>query len=334
MNPKTILSTTARRLGALCVCLAVAPVVSVAPLAAAAEWPTKAVRIVVPFSPGGATDVVARTLGSRLSEVWKQPVVVENRPGAGGNIGGDLVAKAEPDGHTLLVSSPAEIAINQHLYSKMPYDPLKDLVPVSKLASAPLVLVVHPSVPSKTVSELIAHIRTSGGIAYASSGSGGPQHLAGEQFRLMTGLPMTHVPYKGGAPAITDLVGGQVQMFFAGLPPALPHIKADRLRPLAVTTAKRSDFMPELPSVAEAGLAGFDFENWQGLFAPGGTPPELVERIARDVARAAAGEGFAEQLRASGAGPAIVGPAEFAKFVRSESDKYEKLVKASGARVD
>jgi tripartite-type tricarboxylate transporter receptor subunit TctC len=307
----------------------------IVPAMAVGEWPDKAVRIIVPFAPGGATDVVARTLGNRLNQIWNQPVVVENRPGAGGNIGADLVAKAEPDGYTMLLSSPAEIAINQHLYSKMPYDPLKDLAPVSKVASAPLVLVVHPSVPATTVPELIEFARASkNGVAYASSGSGGPQHLAGEQFRLMTGLSLTHVPYKGGAPAITDLVGGQVQMFFAGLPPALPHIKTERLRPLAVTTLERSKFLPQLPTVAESGLKGFDFENWQGIFVPAGTPQSLVERLARDIATAAADPAFSEQLEAQGAAPAIVGPEEFGAFVRSESSKYESLVKASGARVD
>ncbi len=298
-----------------------------------AAWPEKPVRIVVPFAPGGATDVVARALGQRLGALWKQQVIVENKPGAGGNIGADAVAKAAPDGYTLLLASPAEVAINAYLYAKMPFDPAKDLVPVSKAASAPLVLVVHPSVPSTTLPELVEWLKgRKEGTNYASAGTGGPQHMAGESFRTRTGASLTHVPYKGGAPAITDLLGGQVQMFFAGLPPALPHIKSGRIRAIAITTTQPSPLIPGVPPVA-ATLPGFDFENWQGVFAPRGTPEAIVAQVARDIA-AVADASLAEQLAGQGAAPAPMTPADFAAFVEKEREKYRVLVKASGAKVD
>ena len=315
------------------------PLLLAAPLfgtgAARAAYPDKAVRIIVPFAPGGATDVVARTLASRLSQMWKQPVIVENKPGAGGNIGADMVAKAAADGYTVLLASPAEIVINPHLYAHMPYDPAKDLAPVTKIAAAPLVLVVNPSVPVHSVGELIQYIKSQkGGLSYASSGTGGPQHLAAEQFRLMTGTNLVHVPYKGGAPAINDLLAGQVPMFFAGLPPALPQIKAGKLRALAVTTTTRWASLPEVPTVAESGLPGFNIENWQGVFVPAGTLPEIIGRLARDIATVASEKEFSDRLTALGAVPTTTTPAEFAAFVREESIKYGRLVKASGAKVE
>jgi tripartite-type tricarboxylate transporter receptor subunit TctC len=311
----------------------IAALACVAAGATHAAFPEKTVRIVVPFAPGGATDVVARALGQRLSVIWKQQVVVENKPGAGGNIGADFVAKAEPDGYTLLLASPAEVAINQFLYQSMPYDPERDLVPVTKAASGPLVLVVHPSVPVKTLPELITWLKAQKeGTAYASSGIGGPQHLAAESFRAITGTNIIHVPYKGGAPAITDLLGGQVKMFFAGLPPALPHIKAEKLRALAITTTQPSPLIPGVPTVASM-LPGFDFENWQGVFAPRGTPEAVVGQIARDIA-SVADSALAEQLARQGAAPAPMTPAEFATFVQNERKKYGELVKTSGAKAD
>ncbi|HTS86245.1 MAG TPA: tripartite tricarboxylate transporter substrate binding protein [Usitatibacter sp.] len=319
MNPKWL-----KRLAALAAAFA---------CATAHAFPDKAVRIIVPFPPGGATDVVARSLGQRLSALWKQPVVIENKAGAGGNIGADAVAKAEPDGYTLLLASPAEVAINPFLYKSMTFDPEKDLVPVSKAATAPLVLVVHPSVPAKTLPELIAWLKSrKDGTPYASSGTGGPQHLAGESFRVMTGTNLIHVPYKGGAPAITDLLGGQVSMFFAGLPPALPHIKAGKLRAIAVTTTQPSALIPGVPTV-DSVVPGFDFENWQGVFAPRGTPDAIVQQIARDMATVS-DAALAEQLARQGAAPAPSSPAEFAAFVQKERRKYSELVKMSGAKVD
>jgi tripartite-type tricarboxylate transporter receptor subunit TctC len=298
-----------------------------------AAWPEKPVKIIVPFAPGGATDVVARALGQRLSQAWGQPVVIENRTGAGGNIGADLVAKASPDGYTLLMASPAEVAINQFLYTEMPFDPEKDLVAVTKVASAPLALVVHPSIPATTVKELIAFLKANPGTPYASSGTGGPQHLAAEQFRMLTGTDMVHVPYKGGAPAITDLLGGQVRVFFSGLPPAIAHIQAGRLRVLAVSTREPSSLMEGVPTVA-ATVPGFDFENWQGLFAPAATPVAVVNQIAAEVARISQDKSFSDQLRAQGAAPAPASPAQSAAFVDAERRKYRELVKASGAKAN
>lgn len=302
---------------------------------ALAAYPDKPVRLIVPFAPGGATDVVARALGIRLGQLWKQTIIVENKPGAGGNIGADMVAKAPADGYTVLLASPAEIVINPYIYARMPYDPAKDLTPVTKIATAPLVLVVNPAVPATTIGELVQYIKSQkDGVTYASSGAGGPQHLAAEQFRLMSGTNMIHVPYKGGAPAITDLLGGQVPMFFAGLPPALPHIKAGKLRALAVTTAARSSFMPQLPTIAESGLAGFNIENWQGIFVPSGTPTEIVNQLARDIATVAGEKAFVEGLVAQGATPSTMSPNDFSAFVREERQKYSRLVKESGAKAD
>lgn len=303
--------------------------------AAVAEYPEKLVRIIVAFPPGGATDVVARALGSRLSQLWSQRVIVENKPGAGGNIGADYVAKSPADGYTLLLASPAEIVINPYLYAHMPFDPTKDLAPVTKVTSAPLVLVLNPSVPAKSVAELIEYLKSQKqGTTFASSGTGGPQHLAGEQFRLLTGTNLIHVPYKGGAPAIADLLGGQVQMFFSGLPPALPHIRAGKIRAVAVTTAKRSSLLPQVPSLEESGLPGFDIENWQGVFVPASTPVPIVAKIARDIAGVAANKAFAELLAAQGATPSTLSPTDFATFMREESRKFSRLVKESGARAD
>jgi tripartite-type tricarboxylate transporter receptor subunit TctC len=303
--------------------------------ATSTPYPDKPVRVIVPFAPGGATDVVARSLAKRLGEIWNQAVIVENKPGAGGNIGADIVAKAPADGYTVLLASPAEIVINPHLYAHMPYDPAKDLAPVTKIAAAPLVLVVHPSVPAHNVAELVAWIRSQTvGVSYASSGTGGPQHLAAEQFRLATGTHLVHVPYKGGAPAVNDLLAGQVPMFFAGLPPALPHIKAGSLRALAVTTSARWASLPDVPTVAESGLPGFNIENWQGIFVPAGTPPEIVAKLAHDIATVAAEKEFAERLTAQGAAPSTMSPADFTIFVRAENAKYARLVKESGAKVE
>jgi tripartite-type tricarboxylate transporter receptor subunit TctC len=313
----------------------IAGAVSLGLQATSTPYPDKPVRVIVPFAPGGATDVVARSLAKRLGEIWNQAVIVENKPGAGGNIGADIVAKAPADGYTVLLASPAEIVINPHLYAHMPYDPAKDLAPVTKIAAAPLVLVVHPSVPAHNVAELVAWIRSQTvGVSYASSGTGGPQHLAAEQFRLATGTHLVHVPYKGGAPAVNDLLAGQVPMFFAGLPPALPHIKAGSLRALAVTTSARWASLPDVPTVAESGLPGFNIENWQGIFVPAGTPPEIVAKLAHDIATVAAEKEFAERLTAQGAAPSTMSPADFTIFVRAENAKYARLVKESGAKVE
>ena len=303
--------------------------------ATAQSFPTRPVRIIVPFPPGGATDVVARTLGARLSQLWKHPVVIENKPGGGGNIGADAVAKAEGDGYTLLLASPAEITINPHLYAKLPFDPVKDFVPVMRVASAPLVLTVNSKSVFKRPQDLVKQsVADARGLSYASSGTGGPQHLAGELFRVITQGNFVHIPYKGGSPAIADLLGEQVDFFFAVVPPALPHLNSGRLRAIAVTTETRSQLLPSVPTLSESGYPGFQIENWQGLFAPRATPQRIVDQIAADSRTVMADNTFRETLNASGASPAVLMPKEFDAFVKSESSKFSRLVKESGAKAD
>ena len=301
----------------------------------AQAYPDKPVRLIVPFPPGGATDVVARALSAKLSPNWKQQLIVENKPGAGGNIGADLVAKSSSDGYTILLSSPAEVAINPSLYSRMPYDASKDLIPVSKVASAPLVLVVNSDSPVKNMNDLVQFIKNKkGAVNFASSGTGGPQHLAGELFKSMANVSMAHIPYKGGAPAITDLLGGQVDLFFAGVPPALPHINSGRLRAIAVTTLKRSPLLPNVPTISESGFPGFNIENWQGVFVPAGTSNNIIQLLATSINTISNDKSYHETLSAQGAVPSPLPPKEFAMFVQQETQKYSKLVKESGAKAD
>ena len=302
---------------------------------ALALYPDKPVRLIIPFAPGGATDLVGRALAVRLTTIWGQQVLVENKPGAGGNIGADIVAKSTPDGYTLLLASPAEVAINPSLYSQMPYDSAIDLVPVAKVASAPLVLVVNSQSPIKSMQDLIQYIKLkNGAVNFASSGTGGPQHLAGELFKSMASVSMTHIPYKGGAPAITDLLGGQVDLFFAGLPPALPHINSGKLRALGVTTQKRSPLLANVPTISESGFIGFNIENWQGIFVPAKTNSKIINQLSRDIERVISDKSFDETLSAQGASPYFLKPKDFAVFVQSETQKYGKLVKESGAKAD
>src|SRR6185437_10057035 len=241
-------------------------------------FPSRPIRIVVPFAAGGATDLIARVVGQKLTESLGQAVVVENRPGASGMIGADLVAKAPPDGYTLLMASTAEIAINPSLYSKMSYDPQKDLAPITLAGVTPLILVVNPASPLHSVADIVKEAKAHPGtISFASAGNGSVQHLSGELVKVLTSTDMVHVPYKGAAPALTDVLSGQVTMFFSGMPPAMPHVKSGKLRALAVTTPKRSPAAPDVPTMAEAGVQGFDISNWFGLLAPAGTPPGILD---------------------------------------------------------
>ncbi len=300
-----------------------------------ASYPDKAIRLIVPFPAGGATDVVARALGGRLSQLTKQPVVVENKPGAGGNIGADYVAKSTPDGYTLLVASPAEVAINEYLYPKMSYKPAVDLLPIAKLAATPLVLVINIKTPSESLASFLQDIRQrSPGANFASSGSGGPQHLAGELLRLRSGIAISHIPYKGGAPAMTDLLGGQVDLFFAGLTPAIPHIQSGKLRALGVSTVRRTPLLPQVPTIAEQGFPDFDIENWQGIFAPANTPPAFIDLLSKLIAEISADKSYIEQLNAQGVSPSYMGPKDFGRFLTSERQKYARLIKESGAKAD
>ena len=303
--------------------------------ALAQPYPNKPLRIIVPFAPGGATDLIARAVGQKLTDSLGQPVVVENRTGASGMIGADLVAKAPPDGYTLLMASTAEIAINPSLYPKMAYDPAKDLAPVTLAGITPLILVVNPNSPARSVQDLVAQAKSKpGSVAFASAGNGSVQHLSGELLKTITKAEMTHIPYKGAAPALVDVLGGQVTMFFSGMPPAMPHVKSGKLRAIAVTTPKRSPAAPDVPTMTEAGIQGFDISNWFGVFAPAGTPEEILNKLNAEIVKALNLPDVKERLASQGAEVVGNSRAEFQKFIAAEMAKYSKLIKESGAKAD
>jgi tripartite-type tricarboxylate transporter receptor subunit TctC len=317
-------------------CAALAAVLAlIAAGAAAQSYPTKPIRLVVPFPPGGTTDILAREVGQRLSASLGQTVVIDNRPGAGGNIGAELVAKSAPDGYTLLMCTVSTHAINPNLYAKLPYDHVADFAPVILVASVPNVLEVTPSLPVNSVADLIKLAKEKPGqINFASSGSGTSIHLSGELFKTMAGVDMTHVPYKGSAPALTDLIGGQVQVMFDNLPSSLPQIKAGKLRAIAVTSAQRAPALPNVPTIAESGLPGFEATSWFGVVAPAGTPPAIVARLNADMNQWLQTPEAREKLLAQGAAAAGGSPEQFAAYIRAETEKWAKVVKASGAKVD
>ncbi len=303
--------------------------------AAADAYPAKPIRFVVAFPPGGGTDIIARSIAQKLAERIAQQVVVDNRPGAGGNIGTDIVAKSAPDGYTILMGSAGPLAINASLFAKMPFDPIKDLAPVTLAASTPNVLVVHPSLPARTVKELIALARAKPGeINFASSGHGTPAHLAGELFNSMAGVKLIHVPYKGAAPALADLLGGQVQIMFSTMPPALPHVKDGKLRALAVTSRKRSPATPELSTMDEAALPGFEAITWHGVVVPAGTPTTVIALLNREIVAILHLPEVVERLSGQGAEALGSTPEEFAAYIRSESIKWAKVVRESGAKAE
>jgi tripartite-type tricarboxylate transporter receptor subunit TctC len=314
-------------------------VMTLAP-AHAQTWPSKPVRIIVPFPPGGTTDIVARSIGVELQRMWQHPVVIENRAGAGGNIGADAVAKSPADGYTLLMGTVGTHAINQALYaqsgSKMPFDPAKDFVPITLVAGVPNVMVINAKLPVNSVAEFIAYAKARPGqINMASSGNGTSIHLTGELFKTVTGTYMVHFPYRGSAPAVTDLITGNMNVMFDNLPSALPHIKSGRLKALAVTSRTRSPALPDVPTIEEAaGLKGFDASSWFGLFAPAGTPRTVVDKIQADVAKALAQPAVRERFVAQGADPGGNTPDQFAAFIRAETDKWTRVVKFSNAKVD
>ncbi|HKE38922.1 MAG TPA: tripartite tricarboxylate transporter substrate binding protein [Casimicrobiaceae bacterium] len=309
--------------------------VCLASASGAQGYPNHAIRLVVPFPAGGTTDILARAVAQKLTEAVGQSVVVDNRPGAGGNIGADVVAKSAPDGYTLLMGTVGTHAINPSLYAKMPYDHVKDFVPVVLVAGVPNVLVVNPSLPVNSVADLIKLAKSKpGSINFASSGNGTSIHLSGELFKTMAGVDMTHVPYKGSAPALTDLIGGQVQVMFDNLPSSLPYIKAGKLRAIAVTSLKRAPALPDVPTISESGLPGFEASSWFGVLAPAGTPPAVVTRLNSEVNKWLQTPEAKEQLLAQGAQAAGDTPEQFAAFIRSETEKWAKVVKASGAKID
>lgn len=304
-------------------------------IAGAQDWPSKAVTVVVPWPPGGPSDIAARPVAAKLAEVFGKPFVIDNRGGAGGNIGTALVAKAPPDGYTLLITSSAPIVINPSLYKKLTFDPAKDLEPITNLIRVPLVLAVHPSVPAKDLQELIAYIKAQQGrFQYASSGTGTPQHLTGELFKTMVKLDMIHVPYKGSAPAITDLLGGHVPVMFDSMIAILPHIKAGKLKAIAVTSAQRSPQLPDVPTFAEAGLPGFESYAWYGFFAPANTPKDIIARLNSETLKIMKQPEFQKILQDTGSDFVGDTPENFRAFVAAEAVKWAKVVKESGATVD
>ena len=309
-------------------------------LFAQAAWPAKPVRIVVPFAPAGTTDILARALAPELGKAFGQVFIIDNRPGAGGNLGADMVAKSAPDGYTLLMGTVGTHAINAALYPKMPFDPVRDFAPIVLVAGVPNVLVMNPAkaeaLKINSVADLVRYARAHPGeLNMASSGNGTSIHLSGELFKSMTGTFMTHFPYRGSGPALLDLMGGTMDLMFDNLPSALPQIKAGKLKALAVTSAQRSAVLPELPTIAEAGpVKGFDASSWFGLFAPAGTPAEIVNRIQQETARSFAAPAFKERLLSQGAIPGGQPPAEFVAFIAAETTKWARVVKASGAKVD
>ncbi len=298
-------------------------------------YPSKAIRIVVPVATGGIADYYSRLLGTRLTEAWGQPVLVENRAGGGGNIGSDIVAKAAPDGYTLVMGFVGSHAVNPLIFDKMPYDPQRDFVPVAMVIEAEGLLAVHPSLPVNTVGELIAYARKNPGkLSYASGGVGTSSHLAGELFKSMTGTFMVHIPYRGNAPAITDLLGGQAHLAFATLPTVIPHVRAGKLRGIAVIGETRSAAAPQLPTVAESGVPGFAVNNWIGLFAPAGTPPEIVRKLNTEVMRIMKLPDVARRMELEGERHTPNTPEQFGQFVRDEVAKWAKVVKSAGIKAD
>lgn len=298
--------------------------------APAQTYPSKPLRLIAPSSPGSGVDIVARFYAQKLAAQVKQQVVVENRAGAGANLGAEIAAKAAPDGYTLFMGTPAH-TINPSLYRRLNYDILRDFVPISQVSSGQYVAVTHPSLPVKTLRDLIALARSKPGeLNYGSAGAGNATHLAGELFRAMAGVNIVHVPYKGSGPALIDLVGGQMQFMFSNLTAALPHIKSAKLRALAVTGAKRTPIAPELPTMAESGLKGYAVESWFGLFAPAGTPPDIVSRLNTETATAMRAPEMRERLAAEGADPLPGSAAELTALLKAEIAKWARVVKLAG----
>src|SRR4051794_8659912 len=315
---------------------AVLPALLACAFAAHAQtYPTKPVRIIVPFSAGGGTDLVARAVGQKLSERWRQPVVVENRVGASGMIGADAVAKSAPDGYTLLMCSPAEVAVNHHVYPKVPYDPARDFAPITLITVTPLVVAAYPGLPVKDMRELVALAKAKPGtLGFATPGTASTQHLSGEMLMAAAGIKLVHIPYKGAGQSIPDVIGGQVPLGIYGILTISQQAKAGKLRVLAVTTPKRSAVAPEWPTLAESGFPGFDTSLWFGMLAPAATPKPIVDRIHDEVVGILKLPDVAERIASQGG--EIVGntPAQFAAFIAAESAKYARIIKEAGVRLD
>jgi tripartite-type tricarboxylate transporter receptor subunit TctC len=299
----------------------------------AQNYPSKPIRLVVPFTPGGSTDILARVIGVKLTEAWGKQVVIDNRPGAGGNIGVDLVAKSPADGYTLVMGHIGTFGVNPTLYPKLPYDAIKDFQPITLVALVPNMLSVNPALPVHSVKELIALAKAKPGtINFGSGGNGSAAHLAGEYFKLMTKTEITHIPYRGTSPAVTDLIAGQIQMIITGVPPTLNFVKTGKLRALAVATSKRLPLLPDLPTISEAGVPGYEATQWYGVLAPAGTPKPIVAKLNAEMAKAIKGPDVREKLAADAAEPVGNSPEEFGAFIKKEIARWAPVIKASGAR--
>ena len=303
--------------------------------ASAQDYPRKPLRLIVPFPPGGGNDILARSVGQRLADTIGQQIIVDNRGGAGGLIGAEIAAKAVPDGYTLFLASIGNLAFTPALRAKLPYDPVKDFAPVTRLATSVFILVVNPSLPAKSVQELIALAKAkSGQLNYASAGQGSSLHMTAEIFKLATGVNLVHVAYKGSAPALTDLISGQVQVMFGTMPATLPQVKAGKLRALGVSGAKRSAAAPEVPTIAETGVPGFEVLNWYGIVAPSKTPGAIVQKLNGDLLATLKSPAMIESLNTQGLEAAGGTPEQFGVFIKSEIAKYAKVVKAAGIHVE
>ena len=302
----------------------------------AGVWPTKPVRVIIPFPPGSSTnDILGRALAQRLSEALGQQFVVDNRPGVGGNLGSEMGAKAVPDGYTLLIGTNGPIGISPHIYKTLGYDPLRDLAPITLYAMVPYAIIVNASVKANNINELIALAKAQPGkLLYASSGSGGTPHLCMEMFKRQAGIDITHVPYKGGAPATIDLLAGQVQVFCPGLPPVLPHIKSGKLKALAITMPKRTQYLPDVPTATEQGHPQLDVNSWVGLLAPAKTPPAIIEKLHAAITRIMATPEMKTHVVNNGADPMALGPKAFGEFLQAESAKWAQVAKAANLRID
>ena len=312
-----------------------APRPALAQIAPRPGWPERPVRVIVPYPPGGSNDILARILAEALRDRLGQPFIVENRAGAGGNIGADAVAKAPPDGHTLLLTAPGPLAINQHVYPSMPFDPLNDLTPVALVATVPIVLMVHNAVPAQTMQELVALAKARPGqLSFGSSGNASTNHLAGELLKTMAGIDLVHVPYRGASPAMLDLIAGTIGLMFDNMPGSIGHIREGRVRALAVAGQHRVPLLPQVPTIAESGLPGFRAEAWFGLACPGGTPEQLVRAINLDVRAALGLPRVQAQFVEAGALSTTLDPAAFARFVAAERERWGEVVRTSGAKME
>ena len=304
-------------------------------IALAQAWPSRTIRLIVPFPPGGGNDVIARVVAQKLGERLGQPVVVENRAGANGIVGLQALMQAPPDGHTIAVGAAGPLAVNPSLYDKLPYDPLKDFAPITNMVNFPLLLVTHPSVPAKTTRELVALAKAQPGkLYYSSPGSGNSGHLAGELFNTAAGVKTVHVPYKGQGPALADLLAGQVQMLYSSIPSVLPHVQQKQLNAIAVGSAKRVPSLPDIPTIAESGVPGYEAYSWVGMIAPAGTPREVIARLNREIVEILKQKDVAEKLNAQGALPVGDTPEQFGAYIKAEIEKWGAVVRSSNIKAE